>query len=300
MSPKRRRRDADAIAETLLSRGKLFSDADVLEVLSRWSFRPNGNRLNLFPVGAAFVHSDTFGLVRDRRGRIDVDRYTRDRPSLFRFLAEWIKQRRPIVFNMDFPFTSISVNFNYAARLHRDGNNAGVSLSRSFGDFTGGELTYWPNDDRRTPLELLRERDALVVDTRDNYTLFDGCRGHRVEPFTGGDRYSLVYFTISGWTKAPSDRLPTGAVCPTEESLKYFTELLAPPRGQGNSSILVAFGKTAKAQLLYWQRANLAQVSISVLRNVATYAEAEKSLAGVCRRFVILVPNKRPQASDRT
>ena len=40
----------------------------------------------------------------------------------------------------DFPFTSISLNYNYAARLHRDGNNAGVSFTRSFGNFTGGEL----------------------------------------------------------------------------------------------------------------------------------------------------------------
>ena len=194
---------------------------------------------------------------------------------------------------MDFPFTSISVNFNYAARLHRDGNNAGVSLSRSLGVFTGGELIYWPNDDKRTPLGQLRERDAVVVDTRINYTLFDGCRGHRVEPFFGGDRYSLVFFTVSGWMSASSDQLPKEAVFPTGASLKYFNDLIAPPRGQGNSSILAAFGKPIKAQLHSWPRTTLVHISISALRSVAAYAGSNKYVAAANRRFAILAPVRR-------
>ena len=66
-------------------------------------------------------------------------------------------------------------------------------MTRALGDFVGGQLTYWPNDDGRTPLEELREKDASVVDTRSNYTLFDGRRAHRVEQFESGERYSLVF-----------------------------------------------------------------------------------------------------------
>ena len=119
---KRRRRDADALATELLASGKNFSDADVLAVLSRWTFHPNKNRQNVLPEGAAFVYSDTLGLTRDRKGTVAVDSYPRQFPNVFRFLGKWIKQRRPVEFSHDFPFTSISLNYNYAARLHRDGS----------------------------------------------------------------------------------------------------------------------------------------------------------------------------------
>ena len=130
MASKRRRRDAHALASKLLETGALRSDADVLAVQSRCAFRPNKNRQNVLPEPEDFVYSDTVGLLRDRRGRIAVDSYTREHPMVFRMLAEWAKQRRPSVLEQDFPFTSISMNYNYAARLHRDGNNAGVSLTR--------------------------------------------------------------------------------------------------------------------------------------------------------------------------
>ena len=162
---KRRRKDADTLATELLASGKLLSDADVLSVLSRWAFQKNRNRQNVIPDGSEFVYSDTLGLTKDRRGTIAVEAYTRDRPSVFKFLCEWLKQGRPTELALDFPFTSISLNYNYAARLHRDGNNAGPSLARSFGAFIGGELSYWSNDDKRTPLEQLRDKDAVRIDT---------------------------------------------------------------------------------------------------------------------------------------
>ena len=90
---KRRRKDADTLATELLVSGKLLSDADVLSVLSRWTFQKNKNRQNVIPDGSEFVYSDTLGLTKDRRGTIAVEAYTRDRPSVFRFLCEWLKQR---------------------------------------------------------------------------------------------------------------------------------------------------------------------------------------------------------------
>ena len=39
---------------------------------------------------------------------------------------------------------------------HRDGNNLGVSLTRSFGDFAGGQLLYWGEDDGLSLVEKLR------------------------------------------------------------------------------------------------------------------------------------------------
>ena len=48
----------------------------------------------------------------------------------------------------NFPFTSISVNVNYAAARHRDRNNVGPSAIKAFGRYRGGQLLYWPKDER--------------------------------------------------------------------------------------------------------------------------------------------------------
>ena len=85
---KRRRRDADAVATELLSAGRNLSDADVLAVLSRWTFMKNKNRQNVMPEGVDFVHSDNLGLTRDRRGKIGLGAYTRQRPNVLRILAK--------------------------------------------------------------------------------------------------------------------------------------------------------------------------------------------------------------------
>ena len=104
-------------------------------------------------------------------------------------------------------------------------------MTRSLGDFTSSYLTYWPNDDGRGLLEHLRERSSVTADTRNNFTLFDGRRAHRVEAFTGGDRYSLVFFNVHAWPKGPRDELPDCVVYPTEASLRYFDRMIAPARG---------------------------------------------------------------------
>ena len=84
-----------------------------------------------------------------------------------------------------------------------------------------------------------------MVDTRSNYTLFDGRRAHRVEQFQGGDRYSLVFFSVAGWARGPRHALPEGVVYPTDQSLRYFSNLIAPARGNAGS-ILAAFRQATK------------------------------------------------------
>ena len=277
---KRRRRDADALATELLASGKNLSDADLLAVLSRWTFKPNKNRTNVLPEGVDSVYSDTLGLTRDRRGTVAVDAYTRERPGVFRLLCEWLKQRRTAELARDFPFTSISMNYNYAARLHRDGNNAGVSMTRSLGSFQGGELSYWPNDNKTAPLEQLRERDSVKIDTHLHYALFDGCRAHRVEAFRG-ERYSLVFFSLSAWTRGPKEQMPDGTVYPTEESLRFFSDMLAPARGQGNLSIMAAFGLNVKPQAICWPIPSLIHLPRQILLQVAVFVDCKKVLSTV-------------------
>ena len=119
-----------------------------------------------------------------------VDAATRKYPSVLRMLAVWLHDSRPASLAMDFPFTSVSVNYAYAARKHRDGFNAGPSLTKAIGAFDGGRLFQWPDDDGRTALEALRQQDAIALDTKE-FVLFDRRRAHEVEAFRG-ERYSLV------------------------------------------------------------------------------------------------------------
>ena len=98
----------------------VVSDGDVLDVLRQWQFKTNRTRTNVFPVGANFVHSDTFGAIRDRIGKVVPTRPTIQHPSVFALLSRWLEDNLPAVFMQPFAFTSVNVNFGYAARPHRD------------------------------------------------------------------------------------------------------------------------------------------------------------------------------------
>ena len=171
-------------------------------------------------------------------------------------------------------------------------------MTKSFGDFEGGRLTYWPNDDGRMLLQDLRERDGVTVDTRQNYTLFDGRRAHRVEAFTGGDRYSLVFFSVHAWTTGPRDELPV-VVYPTDASLRYFSNLIAPARGT-DGSILAAFGRQPKPQIICWPRTSLNHLPVSALRGIATFVRHKRPLHAVSRCFAsALLSRKKAQSKAK-
>ena len=46
---------------------------------------------------------------------------------------------------IDFPFTTIQINYGYASRPHVDTNNLGISYIVGVGDYTDGEL--WVGDE---------------------------------------------------------------------------------------------------------------------------------------------------------
>ena len=130
-----------------------------------------------------------------------------------------------------------------------------------------------------------------MVDTRSNYTLFDGRRAHRVEPFQGGDRYSLVFFSVAGWARGPRHELPDGAVYPTDESLRYFSSLIAPARGNAGS-ILAAFGRQPKAQILCWPRTSLHHLTSTCIQGIAAAANCRQALRAVSRRVASAFPSR--------
>mgnify|MGYP006893461262 CR=1 FL=1 len=96
-----------------------------------------------------------------------VSKATEGHETVFRLLRRWVQGHLPDALRCEeMPCTSMSLNKGYAAKLHRDGRNEGPSVGASIGDFKGGMLMYWPSDDGRMDLELLRPQPHIVLDTK--------------------------------------------------------------------------------------------------------------------------------------
>jgi len=233
-----KRETADKLAAAMIkdaeATGRRITDREIHEVLARWTFHRNDARQNVLPDGATFVYSDTLGLVHTRCGTYAATRATRDYRNVCRLLNRWLKDRRPAELEHDFPFTSISLNAGYAAKRHRDGNNAGPSMIHAFGRFNGGHLGYWPEDNKSSTLENLQAKDRTTFDLSKDLVLFDGNRAHEVDDFQG-ERFSVVYYTTKGYDQIPEDQQAILKDCgfplPTAEDLNRVWPLLPEPRG---------------------------------------------------------------------
>lgn len=199
--------EADARAKDILAAcesapGRRVTDADVLAVLRLWSFRQNTARINVLPKGELSVRSEMVGVLHTRMyAKCGVAAATRDFPAFTRLLCRYVRDNPPegLEESERFPFTTICVNKGYAAARHRDNNNVGISIVRALGDFQGGRLLYWARDPGPRVCPDVRSLDpesAVTMDVGSKFCFVDGRKAHEVEPFIG-ERYSLVYFTIT-------------------------------------------------------------------------------------------------------
>jgi len=186
--------------------GRKTTDAELKEAMSLWGFSQNVGRLNVMRPGIKYVYSDTIGAIRKRCTGYGITAATRHYPNFVRLLCKWLTDSKlEDKLGCDFKCTAINLNANYAGARHRDGNNEGPSVIRAVGDFTGGALMYWPKDVKVTPrceVEQLDKKDCVTFDLAKDTTIFDGCRAHEVQDFTG-NRYSIVFFSASGYQKVP-------------------------------------------------------------------------------------------------
>jgi len=289
---RRSRAAANRLAEELLQRRQCVTGDQVLAVLRRWYFKSSNVRTNVIPEGLDGVKSETLGLVRSRDGRLLTARNTLKHTSVFTLLCKWLRNNQPN--NVTFPFTSISVNYEYGAKIHRDANNAGPSMTRAFGEFTGGQLLYWKDDDAELPVDKLVLNDAISLDSHSSLVLFDGLRAHAVARFTG-ERYSLVFFCISQYARAPPMAVETlvgcGAEWPTVQTVAHYAKLLGPPKGYTapSHSILRFFGSRAENdQALAWPSKKLVTLGDDLLSSALSYVlrpSDMSALCAVCRGF---------------
>jgi len=240
--------------------GTKITDRDLTEVLELWAFHKNESRLNVLPENKTWVNSDTLGLIRDRTGTYMMTAPARDYPHFTKILCKWLSDQRPPELSVDFPFTTISFNYGYSAKRHRDNGNHGPSMTKAFGNFKGGHLCYWPDDDKGLQLDQLRDDDRVRIDTSRNLCVFDGNRAHEVEDFKG-ERYSLVFFSVGKYWKATqelqSQLVDRGFPVPSDETMAEATKLLPPPRGylREGQSLSAMFGLKEKMKVLSWPTA---------------------------------------------
>merc|ERR1712087_567751 len=131
----------------------------------------------------------------------------------------------------NFPITSISVNSSYAARRHRDRQNSGPSVIKAFSNFKGGDLRYWPEDVCTGSVDDLCTSKSIVLKVK-SATAFDGKHAHEVMPYTGSERFRLVFFTCGKYWKANEEAQQMGTdlgfTWPTESSLNQAMSSVAP------------------------------------------------------------------------
>jgi len=84
-----------------------------------------------------------------------------------------------------FKFTSIQYNKNNRAARHRDAKNVGVSYIVGLGDYTGGELIIFDEN----------EKNPVKHDIKDKFYSFNGSvYPHETAPYKG-ERYTLVFYS---------------------------------------------------------------------------------------------------------
>jgi len=186
-----------------------FSYTAILNALSQTNIPQSSHRKNVIPKGESAVQGMALGLYA-YGPKVGFSCSARQAPCLTRLLASFIQHTRP-----GFPFTSIQVNKNYAARPHVDRNNLGTSLIVGLGEYEGGSL--WVHDDTGN-VEAVLDEDVfschyyksgntyrgVELQVWNNIQEFDGNRLHFTRPFNG-ERFSLVFFTCDRYGDAPDE-----------------------------------------------------------------------------------------------
>ena len=212
------------------------TDDQLLSVLEAFPIQQNSSRKNVTPEGDSGVQSETFGIVTFRskayeHGRLGLGSGTIQCSSVVKLINLWIKGHQPPDFQGRFPWTSITVNTNFAAKRHRDKGNWGPALIKTFGKFTGGDLLYWPEDRGTCDVDELESSAAIRLCPHHAAIVFDGNRAHEVAPYKGS-RYSIVAYCHSQYERVAaaekSDLRKLGFAFPTSRTMQAAQQLCSP------------------------------------------------------------------------
>ena len=188
-------RRANAAAEKLLADRKAGAEtldgaqlmAKVTELLlmlnGEW---PTQTRPNVAPTTATNggVRGMCLGLVYGLGGQgMKVSKVSESFPALTEFVNVAVAASLPVdpeaKGGKPFTWSSLQLNYNYAARKHVDGNNLGPSAIIALGEHTGGEL--WTEN-------------KGTLNATGAWRFFNGTKLHETQPFQG-TRISVIAFT---------------------------------------------------------------------------------------------------------
>lgn len=163
----------------------------LLESLREFKFKKSNKRPSLLQPGETHFEYVTLGLINNRKSvmqkynlpKKDLSKKTKI-PRYHRLYTE--AKELMHTHDPDFKFTSIVINKNHMAHLHKDKNNIGESYIIALGDYTGGELRVW-NKEKTTFTDH---------NIKNKWLRFNGAEHfHETLPFEG-ERYSIVYYTV--------------------------------------------------------------------------------------------------------
>ena len=65
-------------------------------------------------------------------------------------------------YDVDFKWSSFTVNNSWQAERHRDQNNVGENAIVTVGSHIGGEVRRWPTDSRKSPASNPKDEDRMM------------------------------------------------------------------------------------------------------------------------------------------
>ena len=160
---------------------------EVSEILGLLDIEPAATRQYLVHYKGEEIQSLCIGLSA-KRG--DLTFRTLDLSAVFQILVKWLRGDARFA---DFFFSSITINREHAAAIHRDSANIGRSVVRTLGNYEGGQLFWFPHDEGIEEASNFSAEQGTPLDTT-AFQLFDGNKAHGVTPFVGS-RMSVIYFT---------------------------------------------------------------------------------------------------------
>ena len=161
----------------------------ILDMLRKFKW-PTTDRANILRTGQNNYEGFVLGLVNSWAGKGSRAGYkqiismkTREPryKKLFRETKKLMRLKDP-----KFKFTSIQYNKNQRAARHRDAKNMGVSYIVGLGNYTGGELIIFDEN----------EKNPKKHDINGKFLTFNGSiYPHETARFKG-ERYTLVFYSI--------------------------------------------------------------------------------------------------------
>ena len=162
----------------------------LLEILRSTNFPLNESRKNVMKKGQVSYEGFVLGMInlfpywaniKGHKQELSVRTKDPKFKELYNNTRLLLKLHDP-----NFKYTTIQYNKNHRCAKHKDGRNVGESYIIGLGDYTGGELMVWDENDKNPKKHNIRNK----------FYKFNGSdHFHETQPFKG-ERYTMVYFNI--------------------------------------------------------------------------------------------------------